>query len=990
MKDTHQVKQENSSYNLILKCKKFIIPSQFSSLKDINPNIYKELKEKGTYHIKSRVKEDTFQSFINNWIYNEIPLINYSNFPEYEQLSQEFDRMKDIIQLFLKNTSNTDSYSLICKKEKFFKKVQEKSDEFHEKTDTYQKMISLLFNNAQSNKYFRTMDNKEKIFSSCLADDVSYAELLSQKTVENDGLLYSLNEEEKTAVLYGQTNNNNKVIFVPKAVFYDSQEFIVKKIFKRSFFLSQSIQTVQFPNDSELQEIDDSAFSNSTLETIVFPSSVTHVGQFVFSFCNHLQSVEFSKNSNLESIGKCSFYNSSIQYLSIPSSIIEFEDSLFNMAFNLINVNVFSNNQIENIVLYNNEFILKKSDLKSDIFDILAFAKRNIEVVKIPSFIKVIGSFAFQNCANLKNVEFSDDSELEIIDQGSFHSTTIENILIPKHVTKISSFAFCGCKRIQSVKFAENSELKVIEKNAFSSSSILSILIPSNVISIEKKVFFNCKNINSIIFSEKSNLKLIGNEVFALSTIETISIPSSIDELKINWCRDILNLNNIKIFKNEEKQNISFYNNDFILGKTNQKSDTFDILLFARRNIENAVIPSFITKISPNSFQNCSKLKSVKFSENSELKSIGNYSFSNSSIESIIIPKNVEFIGESAFYNTKLESIEFSKESKIKILNEGVFENSQINSILIPSSVTQIKERSLSNCNQLKSISFASNSKLNSIEKNSFLNSPIESLTIPSSVTNLKKGWCNGLFKLDKIEIVKCKIQNFINLNNELIIGKSEPTKDVFDVIVLATKNIKKITIPSFIKRIGRHSFQNCSQLKTVIFNSDSKLYSIEKFAFDNSSIEEIKIPSNVTQIQKCAFSSCKINHIDFSQNNKLKRIEKFAFAMSFIEEFSLPQHILSIGEGAFNTCTFLKKFYISEKSDLKSIDKYAFTDCPFNSLFIPPNVCELTILSFIECPQLQIIEIASNSKLKKIDAIENETINTIFMIPSDLKNSFK
>lgn len=50
------------------------------------------------------------------------------------------------------------------------------------------------------------------------------------------------------------------------------------------------------------------------------------------------------------------------------------------------------------------------------------------------------------------------------------------------------------------------------------------------------------------------------------------------------------------------KENISFYNDSFIIGKSDIKSDNFDILYFARRDIENAIIPPFIKIIAPFAF----------------------------------------------------------------------------------------------------------------------------------------------------------------------------------------------------------------------------------------------------------------------------------------------------------------------------------------------------------------------------------------------------
>ena len=49
--------------------------------------------------MKSNVSIEVFDSFIKYLLKKETPNINSNNFFEYEELSKEFDFMKDIIQL---------------------------------------------------------------------------------------------------------------------------------------------------------------------------------------------------------------------------------------------------------------------------------------------------------------------------------------------------------------------------------------------------------------------------------------------------------------------------------------------------------------------------------------------------------------------------------------------------------------------------------------------------------------------------------------------------------------------------------------------------------------------------------------------------------------------------------------------------------------------------------------------------------------------------
>ena len=184
----------------------------------------------------------------------------------------------------------------------------------------------------------------------------------------------------------------------------------------------------------------------------------------------------------------------------------------------------------------------------------------------------------------------------------------------------------------------------------------------------------------SISFSKSSKIQSIRKNVFSCSSLESIEIPSSVKEFEEGWCKSLENLNQISI--SSENRNFKIINDDFILGKTNQNDHIFNEIIFARRNIKHAIIPSYINQIDSLSFSNCKKIESIEISENSKLTSIGKEAFSYSSIENICIPSNVTHLGESCFsYCKNLKSISFSKNSKLKKIKKYVFSCSSLESI---------------------------------------------------------------------------------------------------------------------------------------------------------------------------------------------------------------------------------------------------------------------------------------------------------------------
>ena len=122
--------QEQNFFKLISKSKIFRIPSEFPSLTNVNPHIYSSLIKNKEYKVKSNVNSTVFVSFINHWVYNKTPDIRLDNFDEYCQLSQEFDRMDNIVQLFKKLIPTIKFSYLKTRNQELKKENQEKTELF--------------------------------------------------------------------------------------------------------------------------------------------------------------------------------------------------------------------------------------------------------------------------------------------------------------------------------------------------------------------------------------------------------------------------------------------------------------------------------------------------------------------------------------------------------------------------------------------------------------------------------------------------------------------------------------------------------------------------------------------------------------------------------------------------------------------------------------------------------------------------------------------
>lgn len=470
---------------------------------------------------------------------------------------------------------------------------------------------------------------------------------------ECNGLLtieFSENSELTKIEKYAFNETGIKTVYIPPHV---------TSIGKCAFSWCDKLQSIQFSKQSELRTIEKGAFSYSGLLNISLPPKVTQICEKTFAFCRKLKSIEIPENSEIISIDNYAFASTLIESIFIPAKLRELREGWCGVTSHL---NQFSIDPLNcHFLSHEEKFILGKSDEKSDIFDLLFFAVRNVEQVSIPSSIRTIRSFAFSECNKLQTIEFSKNSELEFIEENAFHSSSIQNILIPPKVKEIKEETFSKCTKLKAIEFSEDSEIKVIKNEAFSWSSI-------------EKIFF----------------------------------PPNLEELQEGWCCGTSKLTDISI----SPLNNRFLNfqNQFVLKKLNEKSDNYNEIIFARRDIERAVIPSNIEQISSFSFFECKNLQAVEFSENSILTKIERDAFSTSSITTIRIPPHVREIGQGVFtFCTKLKYIEFSDDSELESIGKEAFFETAIQKVSIPKKVKKIGENAFQYCSELKLAEFLSN-----------------------------------------------------------------------------------------------------------------------------------------------------------------------------------------------------------------------------------------------------------------------------------------
>ena len=146
---------------------------------------------------------------------------------------------------------------------------------------------------------------------------------------------------------------------------------------------------------------------------------------------------------------------------------------------------------------------------------------------------------------------------------------------------------------------------------------------------------------------------------------------------------------------------------------------------------------------------------------------------------------------------------------------------------------------------------------------------------------------------------------------------------------------LRRVSLPSTLKRIGKRAFCSCASLKEI--SIPESVYTIEEEAFMYcSSLEHITLPPEIIEIPPRLFSHCRS-----------------------LQSISLPAYVRTIYSEAFRRCYSLEQ--IKTNNRLEIIYDKAFEDCRSLKEFIMPETVEkCTVGMFNGCHSLQHIHFSS------------------------------
>ena len=310
---------------------------------------------------------------------------------------------------------------------------------------------------------------------------------------------------------------------------------------------------------------------------------------------------------------------------------------------------------------------------------------------------------------------------------------------------------------------------------------------------------------------------------------------------------------------------------------------TLDEGCFNGSSISAITLPDNITSIGKSCFANCKSLTSFSFPK--QLKTIGNYAFSNTGLKTLNFNNDLKEIGEGAFYN-----------------------NTSIEEITLPNNIEKVGWLSFKNCNKIKK------------------------MTVP--FIGESKGTHPYLAYLFGAE-------NNMHGDDVVPTGLTEVTitgKEVSPFAFYGLTHLEKVNLSENTTKIGSHAFEKCTGLMEV--NGLMNVTHIDTYAFYScTSFLDFELSNELHYVGDRAFSYDLLTLTEYGGGyylgNKDNPYSLFIRAIPTTDYSGFKFH---------DDCSFIRKAAINVismtlPSKLKGIAEEAFYSSNCTSIIIPEGV---------------------------------------------------
>ena len=827
------------------------------------------------------------------------------------------------------------------------------------------------------------------IFEGC-SDISEISVALGCEVLESrSGILYGKTEGVITDLIFvpagltGAIELPNTITNVPEKVFYghrgitqitfeDGTASANLTIGEYAFANMSAIKKIILP--SGLVTIPRYMASNSSLEEIFIPNTVSYLRQAAFYNCTKLATITFEEGNetNVLTLDEPDEWGNMDRYVrtfsNVPAETIELRRVVEIPNFYFVALQAkkiilpgtltticegaFDKSALEEIVFAKKEdgtrapltleegAFQQSASLKSVtipnniVSSVEAFYNCNaLETVVFEAGSTNVGSYMFQNCKELTSVTFVDS--ITTIGKYAFQNCdALETITLPANITEIPDYLFGGeISTSGGTKFDP-----VVKTTNKAAEGLKEITIPAGVTRIGANAFTNCTSLAKVTFATGCQITEIGDYAFENTALTSFSVPqltAGTTKLGLSILKDCASLASVSFPSTVIDLNSALLGcsalTTFVHAVEGTSVDETNKIIYADNgkrlvlyygDATELVIPSTVEEIGDGAFTG------------------------KTSLTKVTIPDSVKVIGDNAFQNcTALATVELNSTSGLVELGNYAFANTAITSISLPATMV---DRGVEEENVIGEYAFRDCTALTTVAVNG---------------TAMGRGMFYGCTSLKNVTLNK----NITNFYGESFRGCT---------------SLENITLPEKLVTVYAFEFYGCTSLKAIEFPKDLTLgysgsstsikyedqvkpaYHGSGMFYNCTSLASVKLNDSLTMLPGYIFYGCT-SLTEFVIPSGMKVFGSYALQnCSGITELKFPDCFESLGYSTLNGMTSLTKLDFSNTvlgtpnpggSYSGTTGSFCFQGCTkLEEVILPATITVLKDAQFSKCSSLK------------------------------------
>lgn len=789
----------------------------------------------------------------------------------------------------------------------------------------------------------------------------------ADKHIAQNGIIYSINREDKTAEVSSYRNLDDSItsveLTIPSRVVVDNEFYSVIAIGNNAFEDCSILTKINIP--SSVKTVGDEAFIYcAALEEIVVPSSVEIIGENAFAFCSGMKKAVIG--NGVKTVGASAFRRcSTLEKVSLGKSVETVGEQAFAYCGSLRWVyfigekpEVASDAFKRSVASTTNKTItIYYNSAKSSWYGIGGWKDNVGFVTKLyltqtegytdeADWIKYINWYVYdqgdiiyldENGYDFQGNKYScENGTATLVLYDETENITGGDICIPSKVffntseysvNAIGANLFKDCKTLTRISIGDN--ISVIGSNAFENcTNLISVTYGSGLTTINSTAFKNCTSLRELYFKgevptsvQSDSFSGVPSDAFVVRYNGKTTWAAKWQNFTVYICDILTAIDNTSYFKDEAGV---FYT---VLSAEDKKAIVGKKISTTAEDPENA---------QNTGYAGTGDITIADFVDiNGEMymvSGLDRFAFFKSKISSITLGRFIGYgmtdeqpgIWDCTFrQSSDLKSVSVSDENKVYYSANGVLYKydktltttptllmlypraKEGTSFTVPNGVTSIDQYAFAGQNNLQTVNL---NGVVTVGDHAFAN-----------CINIKTATMNSVRTVEKQAFYNCSSLSAVDFSKIDTIGNQA----FYGCASLSTVSLNGI------KEIGKQAFVYCNNIKAFTVTNSSN-YSSDAagvlFEADGNNKKLLQYPAGST--------ATSYSIADATVNT----IEPYAFyGAANLSKLTLSDSLVTIGEHAFDNCPSIKSIYIG--TSVKTIGTRAFYDClALESISVSPS----------------------------------------------------